>query len=199
MATATGRKPSYGREPTPSASPPRLHLRPARGSETLVAYLWLYRCGELALVSTILGHADLLEEGIMYGLFAGMLEAQFRLAGRASTTASTPAPRAFASSRSGSASRGRRRVDALPSLSTDEGLLYPREALQGLGRLSWASARVSWARRTALDQGGGPRRDRRRHGRRAPVRDGRSLSPDEWDFVCGRRLRLRGAALRRGA
>jgi hypothetical protein len=41
---------------------------------TLVAYLWLYRAGELGLVSSILGHADHLGEGIMYLLFAGMLE-----------------------------------------------------------------------------------------------------------------------------
>lgn len=41
---------------------------------TLVAYLWLYRAGELALVSSILGHADHLDNGIMYLLFAGMLE-----------------------------------------------------------------------------------------------------------------------------
>ena len=39
----------------------------------LVAYLWLYRCGELALVSSILGHSDHLEHGVMYQLWAGML------------------------------------------------------------------------------------------------------------------------------
>ncbi len=40
---------------------------------TLVAYLWVYRAGELALVSQILGHAAHLENGIMYLLWEGML------------------------------------------------------------------------------------------------------------------------------
>lgn len=40
----------------------------------LVAYLWMYRAGELALVSSILGHADYLADSIMYLLFAGALE-----------------------------------------------------------------------------------------------------------------------------
>lgn len=40
----------------------------------LVAYLWIYRAGELALVSQILGHAEHLENEIMYLLFAGMIE-----------------------------------------------------------------------------------------------------------------------------
>lgn len=42
----------------------------------LAAYLWLYRAGELALVSSILGHADHLDEGIMYLLVAGALETE---------------------------------------------------------------------------------------------------------------------------
>lgn len=42
----------------------------------LVAYLWLYRAGQLALVSQILGHADHLENEIMYLLWRGMLEAE---------------------------------------------------------------------------------------------------------------------------
>ena len=48
---------------------------------TLVAYLWLYRCGDLALVSSILGHAEHLENDVMYLLFLGMLERQFRFGG----------------------------------------------------------------------------------------------------------------------
>ncbi len=40
----------------------------------LVAYLWLYRSGELAMVSSILGHADYLDDGIMYLLYVGMIE-----------------------------------------------------------------------------------------------------------------------------
>jgi hypothetical protein len=43
---------------------------------TLVAYLWLYRAGELALVSQILGHADHLENEIMYLLWAGLVTAE---------------------------------------------------------------------------------------------------------------------------
>lgn len=41
---------------------------------TLVAYLWLYRAGELALVSQILGHAAHLENEVMYLLVAGVIE-----------------------------------------------------------------------------------------------------------------------------
>lgn len=39
----------------------------------LVAYLWLYRAGDLALVSQILGHADHLDREVMYLLWQGML------------------------------------------------------------------------------------------------------------------------------
>lgn len=41
---------------------------------TLVAYLWLYRAGELALVSQILGHQQHLENEIMYLLWRGMVD-----------------------------------------------------------------------------------------------------------------------------
>lgn len=44
--------------------------------EKLVAYLWLYRCGDLAMVSSILGHAAHLDSDVMYLLVEGMLEAQ---------------------------------------------------------------------------------------------------------------------------
>jgi hypothetical protein len=43
---------------------------------TLVAYLWLYRAGELCLVSQILGHGGFLDDGIMYLLWQGMLGAE---------------------------------------------------------------------------------------------------------------------------
>lgn len=43
---------------------------------TLVAYLWIYRAGDLALVSQILGHADHLENEIMYLLVQGVVEHQ---------------------------------------------------------------------------------------------------------------------------
>lgn len=42
----------------------------------LVAYLTLYRIGELGLVSMILGHGDHLRDDIMYLLFAGMVADQ---------------------------------------------------------------------------------------------------------------------------
>jgi hypothetical protein len=47
----------------------------------LAAYLWLYRSGDLALVSSILGHADELENEIMYRLYACMLREQWPLGG----------------------------------------------------------------------------------------------------------------------
>lgn len=40
----------------------------------LVAYLWLYRGGQLALVSQILGHSAHLEDEVMYLLWQGMIE-----------------------------------------------------------------------------------------------------------------------------
>jgi hypothetical protein len=49
--------------------------------ELLVAYLWLYRVGELAMVSSILGHADRLRDDIMYLLFRGAHEQQSLLGG----------------------------------------------------------------------------------------------------------------------
>jgi hypothetical protein len=43
---------------------------------TLVAYLWLYVCGQLRLCSTIIGHAAHLENEVMYLLFRGMLQTE---------------------------------------------------------------------------------------------------------------------------
>lgn len=43
---------------------------------TLVAYLWLYRCGQLALVSQILGDARHLENEVMFLLFQGVVESE---------------------------------------------------------------------------------------------------------------------------
>lgn len=45
----------------------------------LVAYLWLYRAGELALVSQILGHREHLENEVMYLLWAGMVDCESKL------------------------------------------------------------------------------------------------------------------------
>lgn len=47
----------------------------------LRAYLWLYRCGEMAMVSSILGHGDHLSNDVMYLLVAGMVKEQARLGG----------------------------------------------------------------------------------------------------------------------
>lgn len=48
---------------------------------TLVAYLWCYRAGELALVSQILGHADHLGNDVMYLLFEGAMKREYALSG----------------------------------------------------------------------------------------------------------------------
>lgn len=42
----------------------------------LVAYLWLYRAGELALVSQILGHDEHLRDEVMWLLVEGVIEAE---------------------------------------------------------------------------------------------------------------------------
>jgi hypothetical protein len=47
---------------------------------TLVAYLWLYRAGDLALVSQILGHDDYLKAEVMWLLWQGMLAAESAVA-----------------------------------------------------------------------------------------------------------------------
>jgi hypothetical protein len=47
----------------------------------LVAYLWVYRAGDLALVSQILGHAKHLEHEVMYLLVQGVVEAESDLGG----------------------------------------------------------------------------------------------------------------------
>lgn len=47
----------------------------------LVAYLWLYRCGELAMISSILGHADHLADDVMYLLVTETIREQIPLGG----------------------------------------------------------------------------------------------------------------------
>lgn len=49
--------------------------------DRLVAYLWLYRCGDLAMVSSILGHVDHLEGDVMYLLVTEAIRAQVELGG----------------------------------------------------------------------------------------------------------------------
>lgn len=46
----------------------------------LVAYLWMYRAGDLALVSQVLGHADHEDNGVMQLLFREALMAESRIA-----------------------------------------------------------------------------------------------------------------------
>jgi len=74
MSPGYGRRPSYSHDPV---YPCLRHAVRRYGVEaddgTLVAYLWLYRAGELALVSQILGHGQHLENEIMYLLWQGML------------------------------------------------------------------------------------------------------------------------------
>lgn len=48
---------------------------------TLVAYLVLYACGDIALISQILGHADHLANDIMYLLIRGAFQAMLERAG----------------------------------------------------------------------------------------------------------------------
>jgi hypothetical protein len=50
------------------------------GRGRLRAYLWLYRLGELAMVSSILGHRDHLRSDVMYLLFTGMVADQATVA-----------------------------------------------------------------------------------------------------------------------
>lgn len=79
-----GRPMSAGYNVRPSASPDPLYPCPRHGvhpygvlqDDKLVAYLWIYRAGELALVSQILGHGEHLQNDVMYRLFAGMLETE---------------------------------------------------------------------------------------------------------------------------
>lgn len=47
----------------------------------VVAYLWLYRSGDLAMVSSILGHADHLTNDVMYLLVVETIRDQMRLGG----------------------------------------------------------------------------------------------------------------------
>lgn len=81
-AERQGRTMSRGYQERPSETPLPIyrclrHRVATYGVEdrdgVLVAYLWLYRAGQLALVSQILGHARHLENEIMYLLWQGMV------------------------------------------------------------------------------------------------------------------------------
>jgi len=80
-----GRPMSAGYYARPSETPPPEYPCPRHRVTTygvedengcLVAYLSLYRAGQLALVSQILGHSAHLENEVMYLLWAGMLHAE---------------------------------------------------------------------------------------------------------------------------
>jgi hypothetical protein len=78
--------PNYAERPSSTPDPDYLcprHAVRSYGVEdaggTLVAYLHLYRAGELALVSQVLGHAEHLEREVMWLLFAGVIAAEHEL------------------------------------------------------------------------------------------------------------------------
>jgi len=66
-------RPRYGVELYP-CDQHGVHAYGVLHGDTLVAYLWMYRSGDLALVSQILGHGAHLENEVMFLLFAGALE-----------------------------------------------------------------------------------------------------------------------------
>jgi hypothetical protein len=80
MADSYRDRPSYGADKYPC------HLHGVHaygvldGHGTLVAYLWMYRAGDLALVSQVLGHADHEDFGIMHLLFREALTAEGQIA-----------------------------------------------------------------------------------------------------------------------
>jgi hypothetical protein len=69
--------------PLPDYPCPRhgVHTYAVLLDDTLVAYAWIYRSGDLALVSQILGHADHLDNEVMYLLVQGVVEAESPLGG----------------------------------------------------------------------------------------------------------------------
>lgn len=74
MSDGYRHKPIYGDDYSPC---PRHGVHPYGVEEpdgTLVAYLFIYRAGDLALVSQILGHHRYLKDEIMWLLWQGMLE-----------------------------------------------------------------------------------------------------------------------------
>lgn len=64
----------HGRLPHYDCDRHRIHTYGVLKGQQLFAYLTLYRCGDLALVSMILGHGAHLRNDIMYLLAAGTLE-----------------------------------------------------------------------------------------------------------------------------
>ena len=77
-----GRPMSGGYQERPSDAPDPPYPCPRHGVHaygvfkdfTLVAYLWCYRAGDMALVSSILGHGEHLANDVMYLLMRGALK-----------------------------------------------------------------------------------------------------------------------------
>lgn len=89
-ATRQGRPMSDGYRQPPTTTPLPEYPCPRHGVHTygvetargrLVAYSWVYRAGDLALVSQILGHADFLADEVMYLLVQGVVAAESPLGG----------------------------------------------------------------------------------------------------------------------
>lgn len=73
-------KEQYLKRPTPSSPLPdypcpkhRLVRYGVLFEEQLVAYAWVYQVGEMCLFSTLLGHANHLDEGVMYYMIVEVL------------------------------------------------------------------------------------------------------------------------------
>jgi hypothetical protein len=75
MSNGYQETPVYGddRSPCPMHS---VNTYGVRDADHLVAYLWLYRAGDLALVSSILGHGAHLPNDVMWLLIQGAIEAE---------------------------------------------------------------------------------------------------------------------------
>lgn len=67
---------NHGPLPSYPCARHRVHTYGVLHGERLRAYLTVYRCGDLCLVSMILGHGDYLRDDIMYLLAGGLVEAQ---------------------------------------------------------------------------------------------------------------------------
>jgi hypothetical protein len=76
MSAGYQEAPVYGPNPTICEQHHVYTYGVAEPAGRLVAYTWIYRSGELAMVSTILGHHDHLDAGVMYLLIFGALEQQ---------------------------------------------------------------------------------------------------------------------------
>lgn len=76
MSDGYTRRHDHGRLPDYPCDRHRINTYGVLHHDRLYAYLTLYRVGELALVSMILGHGNHLDDGIMYLLFEGVVADQ---------------------------------------------------------------------------------------------------------------------------